>query len=162
MAFLGGLTSYALVFHRCTTQGFQKSGSGDGPMPSSGLTARNTQDLGAWVAQLVECLTWAQVTISRFVGPSPASGSVLMTHSLEPASDSVSPSLSAPLLFALWLSQKINIKQQQQKQAAANTVLMLLRLKFYPKGHMPFSKQIMISSSKGQKLPVTFVLLSKE
>ena len=40
---------------------------------------------GAWVAQLVERLTSAQVMISRFVGSSPASGSVLTAQSLEPA-----------------------------------------------------------------------------
>ena len=48
------------------------------------------------MAQSVERPTWAQVTISRFVGSSPTSGSVLTARSLEPASDSVSPSLSAP------------------------------------------------------------------
>ena len=48
---------------------------------------------GAWVAQLVEQPTSARVTISRFVGLSPTSGSVLTARSLEPASDSVSPSL---------------------------------------------------------------------
>ena len=52
---------------------------------------------GAWVAQSAECLTSAQVMISWFVGLSPTSGSVLTAQSLEPASDSVSPSLSVPL-----------------------------------------------------------------
>ena len=63
---------------------------------------------GAWVAQLVEHLTSAQVMISRSVGLSPASGSVLTAQSLEPASDSVSPSLSdpPPLMLCLSLSQK--------------------------------------------------------
>ena len=37
---------------------------------------------GAWVAQSVEHLTPAQVMISRFVGSSPASGSVLRAWSL--------------------------------------------------------------------------------
>ena len=49
---------------------------------------------GAWVAQSVGRLTSAQVMISRFVSSSPALGSVLTAQSLEPASDSVSPSLS--------------------------------------------------------------------
>ena len=48
---------------------------------------------GAWVAQSVERQASAQVMISRFVSSSPASGSVLTALSLEPASDSVSPSL---------------------------------------------------------------------
>ena len=58
----------------------------------------------AWVAQSVKCLTLAQVTISWFVSSSPALDSVLTAQSLEPASDSVSPSLSAPLPLALSLS----------------------------------------------------------
>ena len=48
---------------------------------------------GAWVAQSVEHPTSAQVMISQFVRLSPASGSVLMAQSLEPALNSVSPSL---------------------------------------------------------------------
>ena len=60
------------------------------------------------MAQSVERPTSAQVMISRFVSSNPASGSVLTAQSLEPASDSVSPSLSAPPLLALSLS-KINI-----------------------------------------------------
>ena len=50
---------------------------------------------GAWVAQSVKCSTSVQVMISRFVGLSPVLGSVLTAGSLEPALDSVSPSLSA-------------------------------------------------------------------
>ena len=52
---------------------------------------------GAWVAQSVKRPTSAQVMISWFVGSSPRSGSVLTARSLEPPSDSVSPSLSLPL-----------------------------------------------------------------
>ena len=59
---------------------------------------------GTWVAQSVKCLTSAQVMISRFVGSRPTSGSVLTSQSLEPVSDSVSPSLSAPPPFMLCLS----------------------------------------------------------
>ena len=59
---------------------------------------------GAWVAQSVECLTSAQVMISRFVGLGPTSSSELTAQSLESASDSVSFSLSAPPLLALSLS----------------------------------------------------------
>ena len=62
---------------------------------------------GAWVAQSVERPTSAQVTISRSVSSSPESGSGLMAQSLEPASSSVSPSLSTPplLVFCLSLSK---------------------------------------------------------
>ena len=50
----------------------------------------------------------AQVMISRFMGLSPALGSVLTAQSVEPASDSVSPSLSAStlLMLGLFLSLK--------------------------------------------------------
>ena len=40
---------------------------------------------GAWVAQSGKCLTSAQVMISRLVGSSPTSGSVLTAQSLGPA-----------------------------------------------------------------------------
>ena len=59
---------------------------------------------GAGAAQSVKRLTSAQVVISRFVGPSPTSVSVLTARSPEPASDSVSPSLSAPPLLESSLS----------------------------------------------------------
>ena len=61
---------------------------------------------GAWVAQSVERPTSAQVVISRFMSLRPASGSVLTAQSLEPASHSVSPSLSAPPLLMLCLKNK--------------------------------------------------------
>ena len=62
--------------------------------------------LGTWVAQSVERPTSAQVMISWFVSSSPVSGSVLTAQSLESASDSVSPSLSAPPPLTLCLFQK--------------------------------------------------------
>ena len=58
---------------------------------------------GAWVAQSVKHLISAQVMITHSVSSSPALGSVLIAQSLEPASDSVSPSLSA---LSLSVSQK--------------------------------------------------------
>ena len=65
---------------------------------------------GTPVAQPVKHPTSAQVMISQFVGSSPASGSVLMAQSLEPASDSVSPSLSALPLLPLCLSLPLRNK----------------------------------------------------
>ena len=59
---------------------------------------------GAWAALSVKRLTLAQVMISRFVtfvSLSPMVGSVLTARSLEPASDSVFPPLSAPLSLSL-------------------------------------------------------------
>ena len=67
---------------------------------------------GAWVAQSVECPTSVQVMISLSVSLSPMLGSVLTAQSLEPALESVSPSLPAPppLMLCLSFSQKqINI-----------------------------------------------------
>ena len=60
------------------------------------------------MAQLVGRLTLAQVMILWFLSWSPAWGSVLTAQSLEPALESVSPSLSAPspLMICLSLSQK--------------------------------------------------------
>ena len=69
-------------------------------------TVLKKQTGGAWVAQSVERPTSAWVVISRFVGLSPASGSVLTAQSLEPALDSVSPSLPLTYLCSVSLSQK--------------------------------------------------------
>ena len=72
----------------------------------------NIQDLesnhvgGASVAESVKHPTLAQVIISQFVGSSPTPGSVLTAQSLEPASDSVSPSLCLSPVHALCLSQE--------------------------------------------------------
>ena len=56
-----------------------------------------------WFSWLNIHLTSAQVMISQFVSSSPTSGSVLTPQSLESASDSMSPSLSAPPLLVLCL-----------------------------------------------------------
>ena len=64
---------------------------------------------GARVARLVKCLTSAQVMILRFVSLSPMLSSVLTAWSLQPASDSMSLSLSSPtcsLSLCLSLSQE--------------------------------------------------------
>ena len=70
-----------------------------------GKVNKNPLCWGAWVTQSVKRPTSAQVTISRFMGSSPVSGSVLTAQGLEPASDSVSPSLHLHAL-ALSLSLK--------------------------------------------------------
>ena len=59
------------------------------------------------MAQSVKHPTSAQVMIAGFVGLSPMLGSVLTAQNLEPALDSVSPSLSHVLALSLSLS-KIN------------------------------------------------------
>ena len=65
---------------------------------------------GACVAQSVKCPTSGQVMISKFVNSSPTLGSVLTARSLEPASDSVSPPLSALPMLMLCLSLSLNNK----------------------------------------------------
>ena len=59
---------------------------------------------GAWVAQSVERPISAQVIISWFVSSRPVLSSALTARILEPALDSVSPFLSAPLILTLCLS----------------------------------------------------------
>ena len=76
--------------------------------PTSGY--EGAASWGTWGAQLVKHLTSAQVMISLFVDLSPASGSVLTAQSLEPASDSVSPSLSLSSPFVLSLSLSLSQK----------------------------------------------------
>ena len=68
------------------------------------------------MAPLVGRPTLAQVTISQFVGLSPTLGSVLIAQNLEPASNSVSPSLWLRLTRLLSLSKKINIKKNFLKK----------------------------------------------
>ena len=63
---------------------------------------------GAWVAESVKHQTSAQVMTSWFMSLNPASGSVLTAQRLEPSSDSVFPSLSAPPQLALSLSLSKN------------------------------------------------------
>ena len=81
----------------------QLPGSGE---KLGGSCPKELMDRGAWVAQSVECLTYAQVMISLSMSSGPALGSVLTAWSLEPVSDSVSPSLSPspPLMLCLSLS----------------------------------------------------------
>ena len=75
--------------------------------------------MGTWVGQSAKHL--AQVMTLWFISLSPALGSVLTAQSLEAASDSVCPSLSAPPRYVLSLSltlknkhSKILLKDRQQ------------------------------------------------
>ena len=82
------------------------------------FAASNHQYWGARGARSVEHPTSAHVMISRFMGSSPASGSVLTAHRLEPALDSVSPCLSAPppahiLSFSLCVSLSLSLSQSK-------------------------------------------------
>ena len=74
------------------------------------------------MVQSVKHPTLAQGVISRFVGLSPTPGSVT-AQNLEPASDSVSSFLSAPLLLMLALSlslSNININNFFSKNIKIN------------------------------------------
>ena len=62
------------------------------------------------MAQSVKSRTSAQVMILQSVSSSPASVSVLTDQTLEPASDSVSPSLSDPSPLILCLSFSLKNK----------------------------------------------------
>ena len=76
------------------------------------------KDRDVWVVQSVKHLTSAQVTTSRFMSSSPMSGSVLTGRSLEPASDSVSPSLLLPCSHSVSDSQKwIHVKKFKKKSS---------------------------------------------
>ena len=59
------------------------------------LVKSSSKGAPGWLSRLSVRLS-AQVMISQFVGSNPALGSVLTARGLEPASDSVSPSPSAP------------------------------------------------------------------
>ena len=73
------------------------------------MSISKSQSWGTQVAQSVKHLTSAQVKILGFVSSSPTSGSMLRAQSLESALDSMSPSLSAPPLFALCLSVSLSL-----------------------------------------------------
>ena len=77
------------------------------------------------MAQSVERSTSAQVLISWSVGSSPTSGSMLTAQSLKPASDSGSPSLSAPPPFMLSVS-KINILKKLKIELPYDPAIALL------------------------------------
>ena len=73
-----------------------------------GTCERKQHWWGAWVAQSVKCLT-LQLSSGldlRVMGLSPTSGSVLTAQSLEPASNSVSPSLPLSHSRPVSVSQK--------------------------------------------------------
>ena len=97
---------------------------------------------GAWVAQSVTRPTSAQVTISQSVSSIPASGSVPTAGSLEPALDSVSPSLSAPppLVLCLSLSLKKNkikkLKKNKHLKNKKNQIKVSGMLPIYERKHL--------------------------
>ena len=79
------------------------------------MSLKNEGSWGAWVGRLVERPTSTQVMISWLVSSSPASGSVLTAQSLEPALDSVCPSLSPSPTHAHSLSLSLKNKEILKK-----------------------------------------------
>ena len=67
------------------------------------------------MAQSAKRPNLTQVTITRFVGSSPISGSVLTAQSLEPVSDSVSLSLCSSPAHALSLSLSFSLSLSKIK-----------------------------------------------
>ena len=86
--------------------------SGGGLELSGGEDAR--------VAQSVERPTLAQVVISHSVSLSHASGSVLTARSLEPALDSVSPSLPLPCSHTHTLTLSLSLVNKHYKNVFNN------------------------------------------
>ena len=88
--------------------------------------------------QSVKHLTLAQVMILQFVGSSPTSGYVLTAQSLEPALDSLSPSLSVPLSLSLKNKQtfKKRLEIQNIRGPLGGSVIKCLTLVF-GSGHNP-------------------------
>ena len=68
------------------------------------------------MAQSVKHPASGQFMISRSVSSSPASGSVLTAQSLEPVSDSVSPSLAVLPLLMLMLCLSVSLKHKIKKK----------------------------------------------
>ena len=93
-------------------------GGDDACAPSAPLHRRCSLDVPfrsdvfctALAAHWIKCPTSVQVMVSRFVGSNPRFTSVLMTLNMEPASNTVSHSLSAPspCVFCLSLSLSKN------------------------------------------------------
>ena len=84
---------------------------------------KNNRPLGSWLSQLVERPTSAQVIISQFVSLSPTLGSVLTAQRLEPASDSVSPPLSAPPLLTLCETRGVWVAQSVKRPTSAQVMI---------------------------------------
>ena len=102
---------FYLFFKRERESRSGRRAEGEGKRIFSGLHAQGTWIAqGTCVAQSLEHPTSARVTISQFMSSSLASGSMLTAQSLEPASDSVSPSLSAPPLLTHCLSLSLKSK----------------------------------------------------
>ena len=78
--------------------------------------------MGSLGGSVVQRPTSAQVMISQFMSTSPVLGSVLTAQSLEPASDPVSPSLSAPPPLALRLSLSLKKKQMLKRKKKKNKI----------------------------------------
>ena len=84
------------------------------------------------MVQSVKRLTWAQVMIWQFGDSSTASGSVLTAQSLEPALDSVSPSLPLPRSCSVFVSLSLSFSLSlSQKQINIQTIFLIKKKKTF-------------------------------
>ena len=108
---------------------------------------------GAWVAQLVKRLTSAQVMISWFMGLSSTSGSGLTARSLEPASNSVSPSLSLALLLTLCLSlSKTNKNIKKTFKKVTDNEKQIIQLKMGSKHEKTYFQRRHSDANRHEKM----------
>ena len=89
------------------------------------------------MAQSVKHLTSAQFTISRFMGLSPVSVSMLTAWSLEPASDCVSLSLPLAHLHSLSLCLK---NKNLKKKIISHKQSIIMKTKIIPKNQRPIKR----------------------
>ena len=131
------------------------------------------------MVQSIKCPTLAQVMTLWFVGSSPASGSVLTAQSPEPASDSVSPSLSLSLSLPYTAHNlslpKINIKKNflmtfwtaplqilvKKKKITSNHIYILWGTWAAQSVKPPSSLQVMISQFVGSS-PISGSVLTAQ
>ena len=108
---------WILCFHINQSQGWEMISEETIPIPGASQIRQlrriwkqenKSKSLRApgWLSRLSGHPTSVQVMILQFVSSSPTSSSVLTAWSLEPASDSVSPSLSAPSPLMLSLKNE--------------------------------------------------------
>ena len=86
------------------------------------------------MAQLVECPALGQAMIPCFVGSTLTSGSVVTAGSLEPTSESVSPSFcpSPTRTLSLLLKKKQTLKKPTSNTSTEKIFQRKLKLKFLP------------------------------
>ena len=101
---------------------------------------------------MVKRPTSAQVMISRFMGESPASGSVLTAWSLESASDSVSPSLLTPSPLVIYLSVCLSLRNKTKHQKKLGGTCVVLTVECWTSAQVMISGSVSLSPMLGSVL----------